>query len=88
MKQRNVARNSSEVVQAVCQRLTQHKPPTIVQTKDLLEQIAIAEVEIGLLRSALVEASATLEVALLALSRQKQGDFTLDGGAESCQPDS
>ncbi|MCG8351912.1 MAG: hypothetical protein MI924_29450 [Chloroflexales bacterium] len=72
MKQQSIATSSSEVVQAVCQRLAQHKPPTITQTKDLLEQIAIAELEIEFLRSALVESAETLEATLLALARQAQ----------------
>lgn len=72
MKKQAVATNSDEVVRAVSQRLVRRKPPTLAQTEDLLEQLAIAEIEIGLLRAALFDASEALESALRALARQQQ----------------
>jgi hypothetical protein len=86
MKQQSVATSSSEVVQAVCQRLAQQQAPTIGQTQDLLEQLAIAEIEIELLRSALAESSATLESALLALARQSQDDKQMPKQNGQLQP--
>ncbi len=72
MKRTTIAPSSDGVLQAVCQRLKQQRPPTISQTKELLEQLAIAELEIGILRAALDDACTTLEEALMALARERQ----------------
>lgn len=72
MKQQDVATDGNAIVQAVCERLAQHKPPTLTQTRELLEQYAVAQTEIKLLCAALNDASEALEAALLAMARERK----------------
>lgn len=79
--------SSSSVVRGVCQRLATRKPPTLRQTEELLEQLAVAETEIGLLRAALLDATEALSGALQSLAREEHeravgGSPTVDSGKD------
>lgn len=89
-KMDRIAPDSSEVVQAVCQRLAVRQSPTIEQTEALLEQLAVAEVEIGLLRAALMDATEALTEILQTLARQQKAravGHSQDLDQESVQQD-
>ncbi len=63
-----------DIAQVIHEQLKGHTIPTPAQIEGLLEQMAMAEVEIALLRTALLDATQALEATLQALSHTRQRD--------------
>lgn len=63
-----------DIAQVIHEQLKAHTVPTPAQIERLLEQMAMAEVEIALLRTALLDATQALEATLQALSHTRHLD--------------